>query len=120
MDNETEFSEEQIWTPSDDAEVDNVFEDVQYNLFVNIKSAKNLPGRKQNGFSDSFVKCVLGQKAVYKTKTVVKDLNPIWDESFMTVMKDLTSNLYLQVRFYLSSFMMESKLICCFRCTIKI
>ena len=97
MDNETELSEEQTLTPIEDVEVENPFEDVQYNLFVNIKSAKNLPAKKQNGFSDSFVKCVLGQKVVYKTKTVVKDLNPIWDESFMTLVNDLSSNLEFKV-----------------------
>ena len=77
-------------------------EDFKYILFVHLKYAKNLPMRtnkitKTNESIDSFVKFVVGQKVVHKTKTVVKDSNPTWDESFMIVVPDLSTNLEIKV-----------------------
>ena len=82
-------------------------EDVKYNLFVHLKCAKNLPLRTnkitkitqttQKEPVDSFVKFALGQKIVHKTKIIVKNSNPTWDESFMIVVPDLCSNLEIKV-----------------------
>ena len=78
-------------------------EDLKYNLFIHLKCAKNLPMRankitKSNKECvDSFVKIVLGQKVVYKTKTIVKDSNPSWDETFMMVLPNLSSNVEIKV-----------------------
>ena len=47
-----------------------VKEDVQHNLFIHLKSAKNLPPKKHNGTTDAYVKFSLGQKVVHKTKTI--------------------------------------------------
>ena len=74
-----------------------VKEDVQHNLFIHLKSAKNLPPKKHNGTTDAFVKFSLGQKVVHKTKTIPKDLNPVWDDSFLIVVPDLSSNLDIKI-----------------------
>lgn len=76
---------------------DDVKEDVQHNLFIHLKSAKNLPPKKHNGTTDAFVKFSLGQKVVHKTKTIPKDLNPVWDDSFLIVVPDLSSNLDIKI-----------------------
>ena len=72
-------------------------EEVKFNLFVHLKCAKNLPVKKQNGSTDAFVKFVLGQKVVHKTKTITKDSNPAWDECFLVVVPDLSSKLEIKV-----------------------
>ena len=72
-------------------------EEVKFNLFVHLKCAKNLPVKKQNGSTDAFVKFVLGQKVVHKTKTITKDSNPAWDECFLVVVPDLSCKLEIKV-----------------------
>lgn len=38
--------------------------------------------------SDPYVKFKLGGRLVYKSRTVYRDLNPIWDESFTVPIED--------------------------------
>ena len=70
-------------------------EDLEFRLFIHLKSARNLSTKKPGSVS-AFVKFLLGQKVVHKTKTV-KDFNPTWDESFMFVLPDLSQNLEIKV-----------------------
>ena len=69
-------------------------ESLRYNLFVSLQSCHNLPARKQHGTSDPFVKFVVGNKVVHKTRTVKGELNPVWeDEVFVVVLAELASPL---------------------------
>ena len=88
-------AEENI-TVTDKSEED-IKENVQHSLFIHLKSAKNLPPKKHNGTTDAFVKFSLGQKVVHKTKTILKDTNPVWDDSFLIVVPDLSSNLDIKI-----------------------
>ena len=88
-------AEENI-TVTDKSEED-IKENVQHSLFIHLKSAKNLPPKKLNGTTDAFVKFSLSQKVVHKTKTIPKDTNPVWDDSFLIVVPDLSSNLDIKI-----------------------
>ena len=70
---------------------------LRYNLFVELKSCHNLPARKQHGSSDPFVKFMVGSKLVHKTRTVVKELNPVWEDIFLVVLEDLSVPLEVKV-----------------------
>ena len=70
---------------------------LRYNLFVELKSCHNLPARKQHGSSDPFVKFMVGSKLVHKTRTVVKELNPVWEDIFLVVLEDLSAPLEVKV-----------------------
>lgn len=48
---------------------------------IQVIEAKNLASRDANGFSDPFVVVRLGKKE-QRTKTIKKNLNPAWNESF--------------------------------------
>ena len=80
-----------------DISEEDIKENVQHSLFIHLKSAKNLPPKKHNGTTDAFVKFSLGQKVVHKTKTIPKDTNPAWDDSFQIVLPDLLSNLDIKI-----------------------
>uniref|UniRef100_A0A915Q370 Uncharacterized protein n=1 Tax=Setaria digitata TaxID=48799 RepID=A0A915Q370_9BILA len=58
----------------------------QMNLHVGLRSAKNLRAMDKNGFSDPYVKLYLIPGASKATKmvstTVLKTLNPFWNEEF--------------------------------------
>jgi hypothetical protein len=51
-------------------------------LIVRLSHAVGLKSMDRNGFSDPYVKLVLGKKKV-TSKTIYKTLNPRWDEDFM-------------------------------------
>lgn len=40
------------------------------------------------GLSDPYVKFKCGGRLVYKSRTVYRDLNPVWDESFTVPIED--------------------------------
>jgi len=50
-----------------------------------------------NFLSDPYVKFFLKGRLVYKSKTVFKDLNPFWDESFVAVIEDISTPLEIKV-----------------------
>uniref|UniRef100_A0A8C6WME9 Multiple C2 domains, transmembrane 2b n=1 Tax=Neogobius melanostomus TaxID=47308 RepID=A0A8C6WME9_9GOBI len=47
--------------------------------------------------SDPYVKFKLDGKTFYKSKTVYKNLNPSWNETFSLPIKDLNQHLYIKV-----------------------
>ena len=69
----------------------------QYHLFVHIKAGHDLPPKKQNGSSDPYVKFLMNGKTVHRSKTIHKDLNPNWDESFMASVPDLSRHMEIRV-----------------------
>ena len=70
-------------------------EALEFRLFIHLKNGRNL-SLKKPGSINAFVKFVIGQKVVHKTK-IAKDSNPAWDESFMLVLEDLSQNLEIKV-----------------------
>ncbi|KAB7498255.1 putative ADP-ribosylation factor GTPase-activating protein AGD11, partial [Armadillidium nasatum] len=47
--------------------------------------------------SDPYVKFKVGGKVVFKSKTVYKDLNPIWDETFVVGIEDPFEPIQIKV-----------------------
>jgi len=58
------------------------------------------------GTSDPYVKLKVGGQLLYKSKTVYRDLNPIWDEVFTIPIEDpfvpvhVKVNLFSDILFY--------------------
>ena len=69
---------------------------VCYELRVKLKEGKNLAVRDLCGTSDPYVKFQLNGNSVYKSKIVLKNLNPVWNEEF--VLK-LTPSLIKEITF---------------------
>jgi C2 domain len=59
-----------------------------FQLKVHIISGHNLVAMDKSGTSDPYVKFKAGSRMLHKTKTVHKDLNPVWDEVFTTPIDD--------------------------------
>ena len=61
-----------------------------YLLHVHLKQGYDLAAKDANGLSDPYVKFFLRgtNKAAHKSKTVYKDLNPVWDERFVIPVED--------------------------------
>jgi len=81
----------------DDAEPPPTEPQFQYHLFVHLKGGHNLPGKKQNGSSDPYAKFLMNGKTVHRSKTVHKELNPSWDESFMVSVPNLAANMEIKI-----------------------
>lgn len=64
---------------------------------VTLKEGRNLVVRDRCGTSDPYVKFKLDGKTFYKSKTVFKNLNPSWNETFSLPVKDLNQKLYIKV-----------------------
>lgn len=50
------------------------------------------------GTSDPYVKFKLGRKEVFRSKTVYKNLNPVWEEKVYILIDNLREPLYIKVR----------------------
>ena len=60
-----------------------------YHLHVCLRNGRELVARDSGGTSDPYVKFYWrGKQHVYKSKTIDKDLNPVWDESFILALDD--------------------------------
>ncbi|XP_031349348.1 multiple C2 and transmembrane domain-containing protein isoform X3 [Photinus pyralis] len=59
-----------------------------FQLRVHLRKGQGLVAMDKNGTSDPYVKFKCGGKLIYKSKTVYRDLNPVWDESFTTPIED--------------------------------
>ncbi|XP_047426609.1 multiple C2 and transmembrane domain-containing protein 1 isoform X4 [Mugil cephalus] len=68
-----------------------------YKLEVELKRGNNLAIRDRGGTSDPYVKFKLGGKDVFKSKTIYKNLNPVWDEKVTLVTDSLSEPLYVKV-----------------------
>lgn len=51
------------------------------------------------GTSDPYVKFKINGKLVYKSKTIYRDLNPLWDESFTLPIEDPFTPVHIKVSF---------------------
>ncbi|XP_076464981.1 multiple C2 and transmembrane domain-containing protein 1-like isoform X2 [Babylonia areolata] len=69
-------------------------------LDVWLQEGVDLVIRDSCGTSDPYVKFKVGGKQVYRSKTIFKNLNPRWEESFTIPIEDVTKPLYLKVYDY--------------------
>ncbi|KAG9301118.1 hypothetical protein G9A89_012501 [Geosiphon pyriformis] len=100
-----------IWLPLDDNPEAKLNVDVHYiptpakieafesindmgKLQVTLKDAKNLPAADRSGTSDPYITFSLNGNLVFKSKTVKKDLNPTFDESFEFIVPSRTASKF--------------------------
>ncbi|CAL8113848.1 unnamed protein product [Orchesella dallaii] len=68
-----------------------------HTLNVHLLRGKNLVAKDACGSSDPYVKVKIADKLHYKSKTIYRDLNPVWDESFVLPISDLTQPIVFKV-----------------------
>ncbi|XP_076054770.1 multiple C2 domain and transmembrane region protein isoform X2 [Oratosquilla oratoria] len=68
-----------------------------YQLHVHLKRGQDLVPRDACGTSDPYVKFKVGGKMLYKSKTIYKDLNPSWDETFTIPIEDPFEPVHIKV-----------------------
>jgi len=71
-----------------------------YRLVIHLKAGHDLSIKDSCGTSDPYVKFFHDGKMVFKSKTVYKDLNPFWDETFDLILEDISVPLDLKVYDY--------------------
>ncbi|XP_075693269.1 multiple C2 and transmembrane domain-containing protein 1 isoform X1 [Rhinoderma darwinii] len=68
-----------------------------YQLDVILKRGSNLAARDRGGTSDPYVKFKIGGKEVFRSKTIHKNLNPVWEEKVSLLLENLKEPLYVKV-----------------------
>ena len=68
-----------------------------YQLEVHLHYGKDLLAKDTGGTSDPYVKFKIGPKQLYRSRTISKTLNPIWNEHFMALIDDISQPLILKV-----------------------
>ncbi|XP_072290101.1 multiple C2 and transmembrane domain-containing protein 1 isoform X2 [Eucyclogobius newberryi] len=68
-----------------------------YQLDIILKKGNKLAIRDRTGTSDPYVKFKLGGKEVFRSKTIHKNLNPVWDERVSLLVESLREPLYVKV-----------------------
>ncbi|XP_071503823.1 multiple C2 and transmembrane domain-containing protein 1-like [Diadema antillarum] len=68
-----------------------------YRLEVHLKEGRELAVRDWSGSSDPYVRFKINGKQVYKSKTIVHNLNPRWNEFFSVAIEDVTKPLQICV-----------------------
>uniref|UniRef100_A0A8K9VFR1 Multiple C2 and transmembrane domain containing 1 n=1 Tax=Oncorhynchus mykiss TaxID=8022 RepID=A0A8K9VFR1_ONCMY len=68
-----------------------------YQLDIILKKGHNLAIRDRGGTSDPYVKFKIGGKEVFRSRTINKNLNPVWDEKVSLLVDSLREPLYVKV-----------------------
>ncbi|NXJ82319.1 MCTP1 protein, partial [Trogon melanurus] len=68
-----------------------------YQLDVTLRRGQNLAARDRGGTSDPYVKFKLGGKEVFRSKTIHKNLNPVWEEKTCILIDNPREPLYIKV-----------------------
>ncbi|XP_061118478.1 multiple C2 and transmembrane domain-containing protein 1 isoform X2 [Conger conger] len=68
-----------------------------YQLDIVLKKGHNLAIRDRGGTSDPYVKFKMSGKEVFRSKTIHKNLNPIWEEKVSLLVDTLREPLYIKV-----------------------
>ncbi|NXS97297.1 MCTP1 protein, partial [Jacana jacana] len=68
-----------------------------FQLDVTLRRGQNLAARDRGGTSDPYVKFKLGGKEVFRSKTIHKNLNPVWEEKVCIVIDNTREPLYIKV-----------------------
>ncbi|KAG7277806.1 hypothetical protein CRUP_026107, partial [Coryphaenoides rupestris] len=71
-----------------------------HKLDVELRRGHNLAVRDRGGTSDPYVKFKLSGKEVFRSKTIHKNLNPVWDEKTTLILDSLSEPLYIKVYDY--------------------
>lgn len=66
-----------------------------------------LPVLSSPGTSDPYVKFKIGGKEVFRSKTIHKNLNPVWDERVSLLVETLSEPLYVKVSLFFNFFLMN-------------
>ncbi|XP_031433230.1 multiple C2 and transmembrane domain-containing protein 1 isoform X2 [Clupea harengus] len=66
-------------------------------LDIVLKKGNNLAARDRGGTSDPYVKFKLSGKEVYRSRTIQKNLNPVWEERVCLIVDSLHEPLYIKV-----------------------
>ncbi|XP_033099879.1 multiple C2 and transmembrane domain-containing protein 1-like isoform X14 [Anneissia japonica] len=74
--------------------------DLFYELEILLKEGRNLAIRDKSGSSDPYVKFIMNGKQQYKSKTINKNLNPVWDERCTLTINDVNDPITIQVYDY--------------------
>ncbi|XP_063304934.1 multiple C2 and transmembrane domain-containing protein 2 isoform X1 [Pelobates fuscus] len=70
---------------------------MSYLLTIHLREGRNLVIRDRSGTSDPYVKFKLHKKTLYKSKVIYKNLNPVWDETFVLPIQSLDQKLHVKV-----------------------
>lgn len=70
---------------------------VFFQLRIHLISGHNLMAMDKNGLSDPYVKFKLHGRLLHKSKTIYRDLNPVWDETFVVPIEDPFQQIYIKV-----------------------
>ncbi|XP_031461147.1 multiple C2 and transmembrane domain-containing protein 1 isoform X2 [Phasianus colchicus] len=68
-----------------------------YQLDITLRRGQNLAARDRGGTSDPYVKFKLGGKEVFRSKTIHKNLNPVWEEKTCILIDNPREPLYIKV-----------------------
>nr|XP_057913406.1 multiple C2 and transmembrane domain-containing protein 1-like isoform X3 [Doryrhamphus excisus] len=68
-----------------------------YKLDVELRRGHNLAVRDRGGSSDPYVKLKVAGKEVFRSRTIRKNLNPVWDEKTTVLVDNLSEPLYVKV-----------------------
>ncbi|XP_077377501.1 multiple C2 and transmembrane domain-containing protein 1 isoform X3 [Festucalex cinctus] len=68
-----------------------------YQLDIVLRKGNNLAIRDRTGSSDPYVKFKIAGKEVFRSKTIHKNLNPVWDERATLLVESLREPLYVKV-----------------------
>ncbi|XP_051539062.1 multiple C2 and transmembrane domain-containing protein 1-like isoform X4 [Myxocyprinus asiaticus] len=68
-----------------------------YQLDIVLKKGNKLAIRDRGGTSDPYVKFKIAGKEVFRSKTIHKNLNPVWDEKVSLLVESLREPLYMKV-----------------------
>ncbi|XP_067339495.1 multiple C2 and transmembrane domain-containing protein 1 isoform X2 [Channa argus] len=68
-----------------------------YKLDIELRRGHNLAVRDRGGSSDPYVKFKLAGKEVFRSKTIHKNLNPVWDDKTTLIIDSLSEPLYVKV-----------------------
>uniref|UniRef100_A0A1I7XQF2 C2 domain-containing protein n=1 Tax=Heterorhabditis bacteriophora TaxID=37862 RepID=A0A1I7XQF2_HETBA len=103
----TEKSEEQL-----DSTIRYDLNYVTLLIKIRLKGGQGLAIRDASGSSDPYVKFKYKDSIFYKSSTIFKNLNPIWDEEFQMLADDMTTPIIIEVfdydRFCTDDFMGEA------------
>ncbi|XP_058230750.1 multiple C2 and transmembrane domain-containing protein 1 isoform X2 [Hemibagrus wyckioides] len=68
-----------------------------YQLDIVLKKGISLAIRDRGGTSDPYVKFKIAGKEVFRSKTIHKNLNPVWDEKVTLLVDNIREPLYVKV-----------------------